>query len=105
MRRMPSILRDLHREGANLVRANLSEGSAFPLYWHHILYECRQYRRIGELLCGVVAIPLDITITVPSKAGISVTLETVKEIEHRFFGFGVVFFFGGCLGNGLLHKL
>ena len=43
----------------------------------------------------VGAIPLDIAITVPSKAGISVPSEAVKKIEHYFFAFGVVFFFGG----------
>ena len=102
---MPSILRDLHREGANLVSANLSVGSVFPSYWHHILCECRQYYKIVEPLVFVGAIPLDIAVTVPSKARISVTLEAVKEIKYSFFGFGIVFFFGGCLCRGCLHKL
>ena len=68
IKRISSILRGLHREGANLVRANLSSGSAFSSYWHHILCECRQFLLIVEPLELVGAIPLDIAITVPSKA-------------------------------------
>ena len=66
--RISSILRDLHREGATCVRANLSVGSTFLRKWHHILFECSQYLLIVEPLVLVVAIPLDIAITVQSKA-------------------------------------
>ena len=54
---------------------------------------------------AVGAILLDIAITVPSKAGISVTLEVIEEIQYRFFGFGAGFLFGGCLCRRWLHKL
>ena len=65
---MPYILRDFHREGANLVRANLSASSTLLEYWHHILCECRQFLLIVEPLELAVAIPLNIATTVPSKA-------------------------------------
>ena len=51
------------------------------------------------------AILSKIAVTVPSKAGISVPLEAVKEIKYRFFGFGIVFLFGGYLCRGCLHEL
>lgn len=47
----------------------------------------------------VGAIALDIAITIPSKAGKNGTLKVIKEIHHRFFGFGI-FLFGGNLHNG-----
>lgn len=72
---------------------------------YHILCECRQYCSNLEPLGLAGAILLDIAITVPSKAGISVTLKAVKEILYRFFGFGIVFFFGRCLCRRCLHKL
>ena len=103
--RVSSILRDLHREGANLVRANLSGGSAFPLYWHHILCECHQFPKIVEPLYGMVAISFRNAITVPSKAEIFVTLKVVHKIHNGFFRFGFVFFFGRNLCRRCLHKL
>ncbi len=103
--RISSILRDLHREGANLVRANLSVGSAFPLYWHHILCECRQFLVIMEPLYGVVANSFRNAITVPSKTEIIIALKVVHKIHNGFFGFGFIFFFGGYLCRRCLHKL
>ena len=101
---MPYILRDLHREGANLVSANLSASSTLLEYWHHILCECRQFLLIVEPLELVGAIPLDIAITIPSKAGKNGTLKVIKEIHNRFFGFGI-FLFGGNLCRRCLYKL
>ena len=58
----------------------------------------------GEQLGIVGVIHFGIVPTAPSKAGISVPLEAVEEIEHCFFAFGVVFFFGGYLCRRRLHQ-
>ena len=102
------VLRGLLRKDApayHLFGCEFSISSIFLLQWHHILWECHQYFEIVEPLVLVGAILLDIAITVLSKAGILVTLEVIKEIQYRFFGFGVVFFFGRCLCRRCLHKL
>ena len=103
--RISSILRDLQREGATCVRANLSVSSTFLRKWHHILCACRQFFLIVEPLELVRAIPLDIDLTVPPKVEIIVTLKAVDKIHHGFFGFSIVSFFGGCLCRQCLHKL
>ena len=106
--RMPSILRDLNREGAASYRSYHCKSFKSSIYlrsWHHILCECHQYCKMVAPLGLVGAIHLGIAITVPSKAGSSDILEAVKKIEYRFFAVVVFFLFGRCLCNGLLHKL
>ena len=77
----------------------------FLRYWRQFLWNCRRYCRIVEPLSRVGTILFGIAITLPSKAGISVLLEAVEEIEYRLFGFGATFFFGGYLCRRCLHEL